>query len=99
MRKITQEAARHFENGTHYRNKNTVVEIDCVTGDTVLKLHGYPIAIRDGKTGVLSLNTYGWLTNTTKERLNGLNGVSIQQKKGVWHLNGKEWDGGLIDIK
>jgi hypothetical protein len=31
--------------------------------------------------------------------LNGLDGVSIQQKAGIWYLNGKEWEGELIDVK
>lgn len=35
----------------------------------------------------------GWATPPTKERLNALDGVSIQQKKGKWYLNGVEWSG------
>ena len=47
----------------------------------------------------LSITNAGWESNTTKERLNGLDGVSIQQKAGIWYLNGKEWEGELIDVK
>ena len=48
---------------------------------------------------VLKITNAGWKTNTTKERLNGLNGVRINQRKGVWYLNDKEWNGDLITIK
>ena len=41
----------------------------------------------------------GWNTATTKERLNALPDVSIQQVRGEWFLNGREWDGKLIDVK
>ena len=41
----------------------------------------------------------GWFSNTTKERLNGLPNVNIYQKNFEWFLNGKKWDGNLIDIK
>lgn len=40
----------------------------------------------------------GWQSNVTKERLNGLHNVSICQKKGVWYLNGQQWDGKLIKV-
>lgn len=46
----------------------------------------------------LFITNAGWESNTTKERLNGINGVSIQQKKGVWYLNGTEWNGELIKV-
>ena len=43
--------------------------------------------------GILSISNAGWESNTTKERLNGLPGVSIRQKNWSWFLNGEEWDG------
>jgi len=44
--------------------------------------------------GVLSVSNAGWASNTTKERLNGLPGVRVNQKNWNWYLNGQEWDGG-----
>tara|TARA_Y100000592_G_C5381110_1_gene273463 strand:+ start:530 stop:898 length:369 start_codon:yes stop_codon:yes gene_type:complete len=41
----------------------------------------------------LWITAAGWRTNTTKERLNGLNGVNIYQKDFQWHLNGEAWNG------
>ena len=98
MRKITQDAIEAFNSNTPFSSGDTQVSIDD-TGATCLKLHGNLIAIRhaDGKQE-LEISNAGWETNTTKERLNGLPGVSIQQKQGVWYLNGVEWDGEWITI-
>ena len=54
-------------------------------------LHGNKIAeFRDDR---LWITNAGWSTNTTKERLNGLPGVHVQQKNFAWYLNDKPWDG------
>ena len=47
---------------------------------------------RHGKNG-LEITDAGLPTVTTKDRLNALPGVSINQKNGKWFLNGKLWDG------
>lgn len=66
---------------------------------TIMKLHGNEIAYRyNDPKKTLSITNAGWATNTTKERLNSIPGVSIQQKAGVWYLNGQVWDGSLKDI-
>jgi hypothetical protein len=57
-----------------------------------LKLHNNTIAIID-ELGVLSVSNAGWASNTTKERLNGIPGVSVNQKNWNWYLNGNEWSG------
>jgi hypothetical protein len=57
-----------------------------------LKLHGNTIATID-ELGVLSVSNAGWMSNTTKERLNGLPQVNVKQKNWTWYLNGQEWDG------
>lgn len=63
-------------------------------------LHGNKIAEWRENTGIDSLwiTSAGWKSATTKERLNGLNGVSITQKDFEWYLNGKKWDGQWIRI-
>lgn len=85
MRKITEEVVGAFERMTPRTLGNTH------TDGMSLFLHGNEIA-RHTTEGIKITNA-GWMSNTTKERLNGLRGVSISQKKGVWYLNGKEWDG------
>lgn len=102
MRKITRKAVENFKYFKPFNEGNTKVEIlekpSYVESDpnyntvAILSLHGNDIAeLTD--TNVLRITNAGWFSNTTKERLNGLPGVSIHQKAGVWYLNGKEWDG------
>lgn len=95
MRKVTQEIARAFLNG------ETRIVGNSMTDGEKLFLHGNLIACKrmagQTKDGLYITNA-GWPSNTTKERLNGLPGVSIYQKKGVWYLNGNEWDGSFAKI-
>ena len=63
----------------------------------MMALHGNDIArieedYENEKTTIYVTNA-GWFSNTTKERLNGIPGVRVYQKKGKWYLNDKEWDG------
>lgn len=83
-------------NASTFNSSNTSVEV--IEHASYLKLHGNIISVRysDGK---LSISNCGWFSNTTKERLNALPNVHIQQKAGVWYLNGNVWDGKLIDVK
>ena len=89
MRKITKEAAHAFLRREKFKLSNTEVTVH---GDVVkLWLHGNCIA---QKTPLAyTITNCGWFTNTTKERLSGLERVTIVQKKGLWYLNDKEWDG------
>ena len=98
MRKITEESICAFNASRKFNKGNMSVEV--LPNVTILKLHGNSIAYRyNDPERTLSITNCGWETNTTKERLNGLNGVSIHQSNFIWYLNGKEWDGELIDIK
>lgn len=97
MRQITREAINAFYNAEKFSKANMLVEVQ--PNVTILRLHGNAVAYRynDPNKEVWITNA-GWRSNTTKERLNGLNGVQIHQSKGVWYLNGKEWDGKLTLI-
>jgi hypothetical protein len=98
MRAITNDSINAFLNANKFNRQNMSVEI--FPNVTILKLHGNAIAYKyNDPNNTISIDSCGWFTNTTKERLNGLPGVSIKQKKGIWYLNGKEWDGKLIDLK
>lgn len=98
MRKITKEAVNAFMNAEKFNGSNTKVEV--LPNVTILWLHGNAIAYRyNDPERTLSITNCGWFSTTTKERLNAIDGVNIVQKKGVWYLNGNEWDGELIDIK
>ena len=88
-KKITQQSVRKFLDRTPFKKDNTEV----VKEDSIyyLKLFGNKIAAIDN--GRMWISNAGWDSNTTKERLNGLPNVRINQSKGVWYLNGIYWDG------
>jgi hypothetical protein len=89
-RKITSESVSKFLSRKPFRKGNMSVEE--AYGIFKLKLHGNTIATID-QYNMLSISNAGWLSNTTKERLNGLPGVRINQKNWNWFLNGVEWNG------
>lgn len=98
MRKITEESVDAFMNARKFKKAN--MEVEVLPNVTILKLHENKIAYRyNNPERTLSITNCGWFTNTTKERLNALEGVSIYQKNWEWYLNDKQWDGELIDIK
>lgn len=97
MRKITQETVNAFNAATPFKKAN--MEVEVLPNVTIMKLHGNAIAYRyNDPQRTLSITNCGWQTPTTKERLNAIEGVSIHQSNFVWYLNGKEWNGELIDI-
>jgi hypothetical protein len=78
---------------------NTTVEMSPLGAVVVLKLHGNAIARRDVGSTDFEVCDGGWTSNTTKERLNGLPGVRVNQKAYAWYLNGVEWDGSWTWIR
>ena len=97
MRQITEQSVNAFMNAEKFSKDNTTVRV--LPNVTVMELHGNEIAYRyNDPDNTLSITNAGWFSNTTKERLNGLPNVSIQQKKGEWYLNGELWNGSLTDI-
>ena len=90
-RKITNEAVSAFLDRKPFKKSNMKVQLD-FGGVWKLKLHGNTIASID-EMNMLSVSNAGWASNTTKERLNGLPHVRVQQKNWNWFLNGVEWNG------
>lgn len=96
MRKVTEDSINAFYNdakGTF--GGNTRVEVQD-NGATLLYLFENLIAVKDN--GVIKITDAGWQSNTTRERLNGLQGVHIRQKNFEWFLNGEEWNGNWKQI-
>ena len=97
MRQITQQSVNAFLNAKKFKKQNMKVEV--LPNVTILKLHGNSIAYRyNDPQRTLTIDSCGWFSNTTKERLNALPNVSIYQKDYVWFLNGEEWNGEKKDI-
>ncbi len=97
MRKITTEACDAFENDQNFKSSNTEVK------DGRMFLFGNLIAefednIKGNGNNNINITLAGWNSNTTRERLNGLRGVSVNTKQGQAYLNGKPWDGEWITI-
>tara|TARA_R110000803_G_scaffold121309_1_gene189395 strand:- start:472 stop:768 length:297 start_codon:yes stop_codon:yes gene_type:complete len=97
MRNITIESVNAFNENRNFKKSNTEVFYSKNQESTYLSLFGNTIATKFKNK--LMISNCGWFTPTTKERLNGLPNVSIQQKNFAWYLNGKEWNGNLIEIK
>lgn len=89
-RKVTDVVVSAFLAGQKKSQGNTM------TDGQALYLHGNKIA--EKRNGSLWVSNAGWFSNTTKERLNGLPGVSVGQKNYEWFLNGKPWDGKWTEI-
>lgn len=85
MRQITEKICSAFE------SRRTLKINNSETDGNSLWLFGNKIA--QWTENGISITNAGWSSKTTKERLNGLTGVSIVQKKGEWFLNGHRWDG------
>ncbi len=95
MRKITAQAVEAFIERKEFKKSNMAVSIE--NGITYLKLHNNKIAalLSDGR---MWISNAGWATNTTKERLNGLPGVRVNQKNYQWFINGIPWTGEPVYI-
>jgi len=85
MRKITKESVEAFLKGYDFKSDNTTVVGKA--GGTYLKLHDNTIACKLND-GTIEVSLAGWNTMTTRERLNGIPGVSIGTRKGQAYLNG-----------
>lgn len=102
MRKITGNAVAAFTAQKNWKSGNTEVQVIPQHGGgslVLLNLHGNTIARHESWNGKTFVTNCGWESNTTKERLNGLPGVSICQMNWNWYLNGQQWDGKLIEVK
>jgi hypothetical protein len=93
MKAITKDSINAFMQDTEFKRQN--MRVDIISGvATGLYLHDNLIAIKyHVEPKELFISNCGWFSNTTKERLNALPNVHIQQKNFKWFLNGKQWNG------
>ena len=99
MRKITEESISAFYNKSKLKKQNMNVFYDRYDHTSRMLLHNNCIATFDHYNKQLKISSCGWFTPTTKERLNALLNVNIQQNNFKWFLNGHLWDGQPITIK
>lgn len=97
MRKITSKSANVFLARGNMSKQNMIIETiqEPHTTTTKMYLHGNEIARIEGRheNAKMYICDGGYQSNTTKERLNGLPGVRVNQKDWQWYLNGEKWDG------
>lgn len=103
MRTITREAVKKFLNEENFRKDNTEVWTGygfSTQRVSSLLLHRNEIATKIDNT--IKINSCGWFSTTTKERLNGLlrslGRIGINQKNFKWYLDGKEWNGKEVTL-
>ena len=90
MRQITRDIVNAFQEMRSLRIDNSRTD-----GQSIWLFNNKIVEVRED--GVWITNA-GWKSTTTKERLNGLSGVHIQQVRGNWFLNGRAWDGRWVNV-
>ena len=105
MSQISRAAAKALHQGMIFNGGNTTVQGVLTPlgmswemrlhGNLIAKLTPYPDvwALCNPPQNHLFVSTCGYDTQTTRSRLNALNGVHVQKVRGVLHLNGEPWDG------
>ena len=90
MRKITRDIVNAFQNSRSLTigNSRTNGESLWLFGNKIAEIR------RDG----LWITNAGWQSVTTKERLNGLSGVEIRNRRGTWILNDIPWSGEWVNV-
>ena len=89
------DSVHAFLSSKEFKRENMVVNTN--SDVTYLRLWGNTIATRT-KDGRVYIDSCGWFTVTTKDRLNylleRLNGnLRISQKNCLWYINDTPWDG------
>ena len=90
MRKITQQITHAFQHRYAFKISNSRTD-----GDSLWLFNN---KIAEWRTNGLWVSNGGWNSKTTKERLNGLTGVHVQQVRGNWFLNDMMWDGDWVNV-
>ena len=106
MRAITAKAIAAFDAGVPFQLDNTEVRIADRPGEVCVELLLFDNAIArrwvpiiTDDPPVLEISTGGWDTSTTRDRLNGIPGVSTGRRAGDLYLNGKQWDGKWTEVR
>ena len=93
MNKLEQKMVEAITERKPFRMSNTEFMQTRDKKNWVLVLHGNTIALFGNKKGNCKpkkISFRGWLTNTTKSRLNALDGINVRILKGVPYLNGEK---------
>lgn len=74
-------------------NTTAYIEYD---GSVSVELHSTKVVVLY-PNGLVKLNSGGWRTNTTKDRINKYSPVKVYQRKHVWYLqDGAEFEDNIL---
>jgi len=101
MKKTKGELMSNSENVKNSKFvANNTLKIEYNNGTTAIRLHNTDIVTfrTDDK---IVLNSGGWRTSTTKDRINTFSPAKISQDKGLWYLSGNKlfYDNCIINNK
>ena len=86
------ETARNPEKGKPLANNTRLVRVD---GDTLAVRHQTTNVVTFRRGGLTTLNSGGWQTYTTKDRINRFSPAHVYQINHVWyvtsHRGGSDW--------
>jgi hypothetical protein len=74
---------------------NNTLRIELDDGRTIYRLHNTDVVSFDGKGGVV-LNSGGWRTPTTKDRINEYSPVKVESKHGIWMVGDVPFYDGIV---
>jgi hypothetical protein len=83
----------NFLNGKEERKLGNNTIVHKLDDQTVAIMYHRTNILKINQENVVTINTGGWETTTTKDRLNqflGCRGFGIFQKKGVWYITGND---------
>jgi hypothetical protein len=99
-----RETKREMLNGTEGVSGaeiigNNTLRIRYADGRTAIRLHHTDI-MTTAPEGSITLNSGGWKTVTTKDRLNSYSPYRVYSENGIWYVNGKVfYDGITFDAR
>lgn len=76
------EGVKNIETAT--KVANNTVKCKLTTGENIVILHN-TIVVSE-KNGVYTLNSGGWRTNTTKDRINQYSPARVYQRNSLWYI-------------
>jgi hypothetical protein len=90
MRKITRDIVNAFQG-----RRSLTIGNSRTDGQSIWLFNNRIVDLR--QDGIWITNA-GWQSVTTKERLNGLTGVDIRNRRGTWILNDRPWNGDWVNL-
>ena len=73
---------------------NNTLRIEYADGSKTIRLHNTDV-VTTLPNGNITLNSGGWKSSTTKDRVNTFSPFRVSQSKGIWSVNGQDFYDGI----